>query len=481
MQPADIAVALRRRSPWEAMDLGLAMLQRWWHPVYFPHLIAGGVIAVLAMGFAWSWEKPWVALALVWWLKPVYDRVVLHVLSRAVFGEALPPRAVLAGAREWLGTGLFGALTFGRFDTARSFNLPVRQLEGQSGAAGRSRKSLLGRRVSGYAVWLTVVCLHFEAVLYWSLQRLSQLFLPAKALDGREFFEALSSGDVLSYGDFLAYAAAVLALEPFYVAAGFALYLNRRSALEGWDIEVALRQIAQRHAGAGAVALLALVCFIFFPVPSYAADKDARAEIAEVLKAPEFPHYRETQRWAPRDPRPAKESPEERDARGESDWLRGIGFALAKGAQVLFWALAACALAYALWWAARMLPRSRAPAAEPYRAPASLFGMELAPEQLPPDVAAAALALARAGKVREALGLLYRGALSDLVHRRGVELLASHTEAEALAVACRKLNVPGGLYLETLVKAWRESAYARRDPAPRELERLAQDYRSFAA
>ena len=477
MQPADIAVALRRRSPWEAMDLGLAMLQRWWRPVYFPHLITGGLIAVLAMGSAWTLEKPWVALALLWWLKPLYDRVVLHVLSRAVFGEVLAPRAVLAGAREWLGTGLPGALTFGRFDTARSFNLPVRQLEGQSGGTGRSRKSLLGRRVSGYAVWLTVVCLHFEAVLYWSLQRLTQLFLPATALDGREFFEALYSGDVLSYGDFLAYAAAVLALEPFYVAAGFALYLNRRTALEGWDIEVALRQIAQRHAPAGAAALLALA-FMIAPVPaSYAADRNPSQEIAEVLKAPEFPHYRETQRWEPRDPRPAKESRDE----GENGWLGAIGFALAKGAQVLFWALAACALAYALWWAARMLPRSRVPAAEPYRAPASLFGMELAPEKLPPDVAAAALALARAGKVREALGLLYRGALSDLVHRRGVELLASHTEAEALAVACAKLNVPGGLYLETLVKAWRESAYARRDPAPRELERLAQDYRSFAA
>src|SRR5260370_1175996 len=124
---------------------------------------------------------------------------------------------------------------------------------------------------------------------------------------------------------------------------------------------------------------------------------------------------------------------------------RARGYALAKSAGVLFGALAACALAYARGWAARMLPRSGAPAAEPYRAPASLFGMELAPEKLPSDVAAAALALARAGKVREALGLLYRGALSDLVHRRSVELLASHTEAEALAGACTQLTVPGSL------------------------------------
>jgi hypothetical protein len=239
VQPADIAVALRRRSPWEAMDLGLAMLQRWWRPVYFPHLLSGSLVAVLAVGLAWTLEKPWVAFALLWWLKPLYDRVVLHVLSRAVFGEVLAPRAVLAGAREWLGTGLLGALTFGRFDTARSFNLPVRQLEGQSGGTGRSRKQLLGRRVSGYAVWLTVVCLHFEAVLYWSLQRLTQLFLPATALDGREFFGLLRATS--SYGD----------VSPTPPQCCARAVLRRREAsrststgdvLEGWDIEVALRR-----------------------------------------------------------------------------------------------------------------------------------------------------------------------------------------------------------------------------------------------
>ena len=86
-----------------------------------------------------------------------------------------------------------------------------------------------------------------------------------------------------------------------------------------------------------------------------------------------------------------------------------------------------------------MLPRCAGRRAEPYRPPAALFGMDLAPEKLPPDVGAAAAALAREGKLREALGLLYRGALSELVHKRGVQLLASHTEGEAvrLAEACR--------------------------------------------
>jgi uncharacterized membrane protein len=33
-------------------------------------------------------------------------------------------------------------------------------------------------------------------------------------------------------------------IEPLYVAAGFALYLNRRTHLEGWDIELIFRRIA---------------------------------------------------------------------------------------------------------------------------------------------------------------------------------------------------------------------------------------------
>jgi len=246
VQPTDIAIALRRRTPWEAMDLGLAMLQRWWRQAYVPHLAVGIAAALAGWGLSLWAGKAMVALLFVWWLKPLYDRVVLHVLSRAVFGEVQSPRHVLGSAREWLGTGLFMALTFGRFDTARSFNLPVRQLEGQRARAGRERRSVLGRRVSSYATWLTIVCVHFEAVLAWSLAQLTSLFLPAKAFDGRDFTEAFISGRIFGYDDVLAYVVAVLLLEPFYVAAGFALYLNRRAELEAWDIEQEFRRAFAR-------------------------------------------------------------------------------------------------------------------------------------------------------------------------------------------------------------------------------------------
>jgi hypothetical protein len=480
MQPANkalrlqaLAVSLRRRSPWEAIDLGLAMLQRWWRAVYVPHLAVGGALAAAVLLFSWYVERPWVAIVAVWWMKPLYDRVVLHVLSRAVFGELQPPRAVLGAWREWLAaTGLSGAIVLRWLpDLARSFNLPVRQLEGQAGKSGRERRGVLGRRARSDAVSLTLVCMGFEVVLYLMLGGLADLALPAKAAEGQNFREMIAAGNFFSYGGAIGYAATVLLLEPFYVAAGFGLYLNRRTLLEGWDIEVALRRLAERHATA-AVLFFSLFCFLAMPTDSY-AEQNPKQEMAEVLKAKEFGYERDATRWQSRNP----DKPPGKKSDFDPKALWGIGYALARVAEVLLWGLAAAAVAYALWFLARMLPGRRAPAPEPYRPPPALFGMELAPETLPPDVAAAAAALAREGKLREALSLLYRGALSNLVHQRGVQLLASHTEAEVLSLSGHEVHS----YLEKLIAIWRLCAYARRDPAPADIEQLALGYRaSFA-
>jgi hypothetical protein len=40
----------------------------------------------------------------------------------------------------------------------------------------------------------------------------------------------------------IAYAVVIAVLEPFYVASGFAMYLNRRVELEAWDIEQEFRR-----------------------------------------------------------------------------------------------------------------------------------------------------------------------------------------------------------------------------------------------
>jgi len=485
VRPTELSITLRKRTPWEACDLGLAMLRQWWRPIYASHLVVGAAIAAIALAVGSMTGRIWLAFFLVWWLKPLYDRVVLHVLSRAVFGDVQAPRTVFAHAGEWLGTGLFMALTFGRFDLARSFNLPVRQLEDLRGGAARRRRELLGRRSRGHAVWLHVLCLLLELlVVFISLDSLLELFVPAKANEGlslRQLFLPGAGDTFWTLRDAAIYAAAVLLFEPLYVAAGFGLYLNRRIQLEGWDIEMSLRAIVEKRSAkrglsmsAAAVACCGLLFLAFPPQPRAQDAKDPKVEMAEVLKDPQFGRWEETTSWKRRSP----DRPRERD---DPFWLRAFGYSLGEGLQVLAWIAAIAAIAWLAWRLIRALPHEPAAPREAYRPPPSLFGMELAPDSLPEDVAAAAQALAREGRMREALSLLYRGMLSELVHKRNVELLASHTEGEALRVAQAVIGPSASGYLGMLVDAWAACAYARRVPAAADVERLAAGYRSALA
>jgi hypothetical protein len=456
--------------------MGLAMLQRWWRPVYAAHALILVPIALILVTLGWAFDAVWVAMFVFWWLEPLYDRVVLHVLSRAVFGEVPTPLSVLRSWKDWT-SGLIAGLTWYRMSFARSFNLPVRQLEGQRGRAARERRRVLGRRASGQAVWLTTVWLHFEFALLWSAGAMAGLLLPAQLERTPGGDEAFLGGlrevlQMTSVADALIYAAVIFFLEPFYVAAGFGLYLNRRTLLEGWDIEVALRRIAERHASATVMVILlftSVFTVVSWPQPAMAQEKDAKKEIAEVLKAREFGYYRDTMQWERRDPSRPKEAKEP-----DLTFWHAIGYALSRAAEVLLWGAAIAALAYALWWLARRLPQGAGPPPEDYRPPAALFGMELAPDKLPADVPGTAMGLAREGKLRDALSLLYRGALSELVHKRGVQLLASHTEGEAVRLA-------GMPYFGLLVDAWRRCAYAKRFPSHAEVDGLATAYKAAFA
>src|SRR3546814_6024434 len=46
--------------------------------------------------------------------------------------------------------------------------------------------------------------------------------------------------------------------EPFYVGAGLGLYLNRRTRIEAWDVEIALRRMRTRLATTATALLLAI-------------------------------------------------------------------------------------------------------------------------------------------------------------------------------------------------------------------------------
>lgn len=474
MELERVGVALRPRQPWEAVDLGFVMVRQWAAPVYAAFLaVFVPVAAALHLVFE---ERLWLAALLTWWLKPLFDRFALHVVSRAVFGEVPGARMTLAAAREILSPGLLASLTLHRFNLARSLILPVWQLEKSRGRAARERREILGRRMRGHAVGLTCVCINFEWVVMLSLAALGALLYPAAAEAGADalaWWRDGAAGWTLS--DSVGYLVAIAVIEPFYVAAGFALYLNRRAILEGWDVELALRQLAQRLTTARAVAPLACLAFaaaFAFGVSDARAQpakppEAARKEIVEVLKDPAFQEWRETLRWRYRsEPRPAEESDEEAV-------LTNLGKLLGPVAEFLMWLLAAAAVVAALLAARRFLPQWVESRDARYRPPDVLFGLNVTPESLPDDPAGTALDLVIRGKLRDALSLLYRGALASLVHLHHVPLVEAHTEGDCVRAARAALPAEAAQYFERLVDVWQATAYGGRWPASEEVAELA--------
>src|SRR5271154_4352233 len=137
-----MTLRLRPRNSWEALDLGLALARSHGLRMYLAWFAVYAPVALLA--FAAFWDSPFWAWFALWWLKPLFDRVVLEVLSAELFGGEPSIGSILARLPSvaWR-SGIVGALTWRRFDFARSFHLPVYQLERLSGKPSRQRIRIL--------------------------------------------------------------------------------------------------------------------------------------------------------------------------------------------------------------------------------------------------------------------------------------------------------------------------------------------------
>lgn len=485
-----VAITLRLREPWEAIDLGAVMLRAWWRPIYAAWF---AIVLPLALALHVVFvSSPWIALIVLWWLKPLYDRIVLHVLSQAVFGAAPSVRGTLSSLGTLVkATGLLGALTWRRLDPVRSFNLPVRQLEVQAGPAARARERLLGRRAAGQATGLLYACMAFEVVLVLSLNMCRDLITPAGMVTdgGAESFFATMMGigteGVPAHLRNLVYFLAVCAVEPLYVASGFALYLNRRTALEAWDLELAFRRM--QHSTEAPTRNLAtilvgamLLCSLGGTSPSaWAAEPsgDARTIIREVLADPDFKEFQEKRVWRPRQDSPPKSENASRPF--FMDLLMSLAEALSQLSRIAAYLVIGVVVALIAIYLLRALknwsgaePR-RGP--EPHAPPQTLFGLDVRPESLPDNLAELA-ARAATHDPRLALSLLYRGALATLMHRDGLDIEAGDTEGDCLRRVHAIHRIDLAEYFARLVGAWSRAAYADRAPDSTSILALCTDW-----
>ncbi len=238
MKAEQLQLALRPRPAYEAVDLGVAMTQRSGRSLVRAFLPLA-LLLVVACG-ATVEIAPWLPSTLLWWFKPWLDRILLNIYARQAFGEETRlSDALQARSRApWL--PMIALLSVWRLSFWRAYSMPVTQLEGQTGAARRQRVKAILRSHRGSAMMMQSAYSWVEFFLVLGLLALLPWMTPGlNRVDALKWLGDETLAAVLT--GFAAHAVAVLFVEPFYVAAGFAMYLNRRVELEAWDVEQDLR------------------------------------------------------------------------------------------------------------------------------------------------------------------------------------------------------------------------------------------------
>lgn len=510
MQLTEANVAIRPRTPWEAIDLGTQLARR--HAPLLMASWAAVTLPVFAVLSLLLWQHPSLALLLFWWLKPLYERLPLFILSRALFGETPSLGESLKAVPGLWRPQWFASLTWRRLSMTRSFDLPVQQLEGLDGNARRQRLVTLGRRGGRAASWLTVVGVHLEGALWLGLLGLLYLMLPAQLVQSWNWEDLLGLSAQwlwLEHLSNLLYALLLIIWEPVYVACGFSLYLNRRTHLEAWDIELTFRKLRQRLLGT--LPLLALACSLLL-VPAertaWAAAETAtdsaspgpdsgrllnqpltseasRQRIGELLDQPPFQQRETVTRWRLGDADQAEETGTlarliENLLKGGSFW-RSLEH-LAQVLEVLLWSALAILVVLLCWryrdWLRTFAGRSRMPTRAQDQSPTQMFGLDVAPESLPSDVAGEAERL-WSENPRAALALLYRGLLSILLHEFRLPLKTAHTEGEVLAAVHRLAQPQLVRFAECVTQHWQRQAYGHQDADETVRDRLCAEWRAL--
>lgn len=505
MRLSDASVVIRPRTTWEAMDLGVLLSQQ--HRRLLITSWAIVTLPIFALLSLLLWDSPNVALLLFWWLKPAFERLPLYILSKALFGET---PSLTQALRQWprlLKPQLLASLTWRRLNLNRSFVMPVVQLEGLSGQARQQRLLVLQQRDAGAARWLTLIGSHLEMAWWMGLMGLFYLLLPQQiALDWSwQTLIAAAEQDWLWLEHLINafYVLVLIVWEPIYVACGFSLYLNRRTVLEAWDIELIFRRLRQRLSSIAVTLMLAVLILVPIAQPVWAGESPiapdsprlleqpltsqaSRDSIKDILDKPPFKNPETVTRYRFGEDQSSPASDTEPPA-----WLKAL-FAmfdsrsfgtLAKAIEVLLWASVIGGVAlllwrYRQWWRAFVGLRPVLNSQIPRPAPQQLFGLDVRLETLPDDVASRVESLWQT-QPREALGLLYRALLSHLLHDFHVPLKAADTEGQVLE-RIQHLQQPAlQAFSKNLTEHWQNLAYGHRLPPAHLQQELCDGWREL--
>jgi hypothetical protein len=265
---------LRRRNFWEAADSGLLLWRKNFF-LFLPFFAIPLWICAFALRLLPENFRSWSPLVL-WFLKPLFDRPVLHIISVRFFEKDCGMKRLLRGFWKTIFRALPGDLLWRRFSPFRSAVMPVRILENVKSREAKRRRQALKMGGLNFGAFLTIWGIALSVVLMGGEILFSFVMIE---LVQENYISSVS--DFLTNGEIFYYAAwcvNYMLVESIYVCMGFGVYINSRVEVEGWDIEILFRNIAEaaRKKGPILAALVFIAAFGFFsPAAVSAAESPA--------------------------------------------------------------------------------------------------------------------------------------------------------------------------------------------------------------
>ncbi len=240
-----IAVQLRIRDTWESIDLGFEMAKHWFFPLWKIYIISALPVFMLLSMLFHTIDNDWLVILIFWWFKPLYEPPLTYWLSRTLFSQKIQIKDVFKQWKWIISPHLFSNLTWNRFSPHRSFFSPVFMLERATGKTKNRRLHLLAKDQKAHLLSSTTFT--FEWVLFLTFSLYLYLMMPNE-FDFIQFISNSSFNTALvSFIDNSLYFLALSIIAPFYVSAGFSLYINRRTVLEAWDLEIEFKKMSKKY------------------------------------------------------------------------------------------------------------------------------------------------------------------------------------------------------------------------------------------
>jgi hypothetical protein len=351
------------------------------------------------------WDYPVWFLLLFWWWRPAASRMVLFELSRRLFGEEPTWRQIWREIPRAWGRRFFHRFVLARFSPHAPLTMPVEDLERLRGKDYRQRCRLILRRGDGAVVHLSIAGVVASVWLAVGLFGVAMMFVP-EGQDGawQEAMELWRAGNnPFEIPTLILRTATVFFLisqslvDLFVTGAGFGIYVNNRTWIEGWDVELAFKRLANRLGKIAALLALGFACCLS---PARAETRPSPETVIREVKAdPVFEVHKEKHRVPKSTNLP--------------DWSLPKWWAeLMSGFGLLLLVLVAAGILGGLIWVGvryRHLFQGRAGGRNALpRAPSArvVMGMEVSPESLPDDVPTTAWRWWREGRRQGALALL---------------------------------------------------------------------------